>query len=288
MIFIELSMLDKINQIENLDERNEWLEMKADTECFGILNETKGKISNNYFWQDSYVFQVMKKELGKAEEKLLKKWDLENGIYVDDEDSGIASVLDDTLTDKFSVAKSMAEINNEVVLSNSKSKIVNYFNQQLEKSAENYGIEKYLIENVKKDVPTIVGEHFDKIAENLFNDKTRDKLASLCNDWEKSYEKLDYEKMNEIAQKILSNFQKPGTVYRDENLKTKLEEVITKNQFIQNKLTRGEDGKLTKIEDRVIMRYLNIGKVINEETIQSEEIDINEFTKELQQKLKEA
>lgn len=280
MIFIELSILDKINQIENLDERNEWLEMKADTECFGILNETKGKISNNYFWQDSYIFQTIKRELGKAEEQLLKKWNLKNGIYVNDENSNISSVLDDTLTDKYSKAKSMDEINSEV-LSNSKAEIMKYFNQELDKCADKYKIEKDLIENVKRDVPTIVGEQFDKIVENLFNDKTRDKLANLCDGWEKAYEKLDYEKMNKIAQKILSNFQKPGTIYRDENLETKIEEVVTKNQFIQNKLTKGEDGKLTEIEDKVIMRYLNIGKDKNEE------IDINEFTKELQQKLKE-
>jgi len=280
-------MLDKINQIENIDERNEWLEMKADTECFGILNETKGKVLDNYFWQDSYVFQVIKRELGKAEEQLLKKWNLENGIYVDDEDSNIASILENTLTEKYAKAKSMDEINNEAVLINSKAEIVKYFNQELDKCADKYKMEESLIKKVKQDVPIIIGEYFDKITEKLFNNTTRDKLSNLCNKWEKAYEELDFEKMNEVAQKILSNFQNPGTVYRDEKLETKLEEVVTKNQFIQNKLTRGEDGRLTAVEARAIRRYLNIGKDMNEEIVENEKIDINEFTKELREKLKD-
>lgn len=256
MNVIELDIETKINQ-EDLDTRDFLMELKASTETFSILFNTTKYISNNYFGQDQYVCQILEKELGKAEDELFKKWNLDGGIYVNDEDSALAAdVIYPTLTDKFYYAKNMSEINNEEILSHCKNEIIKYFNNELDKYAENYNIEKDLIENVKKDVPDIVEKHVDKVVDELFNDKTRDKLANLCNNWEKTYKDLNYEKMNEIAEKILSYFKKPGTVYRDNELEKKLEEVVTKNKFIQNKLTRGEEGKLNDIEEKVIMKDL--------------------------------
>lgn len=226
------------------------------------------------------------KELGKAEDELFKKWNLEGGIYVDDEDSALAvEVIYPTLTDKYFHAKNMSEINNDKVLNNSKNEIVKYFNQELDEYAKSYNIEKDLIENVKKDVPNIVGEHFDNVVDKLFNDKTRNKLSILCNEWEKAYEKLDYESMDKTVKKIISHFQKPGTVYRDSKLENKLEEIVTKNQFIQNKLAKGEDGRLNEIEEKVIMKDINPKR--EKEDSRNSRNDIEKFFKELEQKLKE-
>lgn len=202
MIFIELDVETRINQIEDIDTRNSLMELKASTEALSVLLNTTKYISNNYFEQNQYVCQIMEKELGKAEDELFKKWNLEGGIYVDDEDSALAGdVIYLTLTDKYFHAKNMSEINNDKVLNNSKNEIVKYFNQELDKYAKSYNIEKDLIENVKKDVPNIVGEHFDNVVDKLFNDKTRNKLSILCNEWEKAYEKLDYESMDQTAKK---------------------------------------------------------------------------------------
>ena len=252
---MELDIETQVNQVEDVDTRDLLMELKASVENLSVLNNTTKYISNNYYGQDQYVCQILEKELGKAEDELFEKWNLDGGIYVDDEDSALAAdVIYPTLTDKFYYAKSMSEINNEEILDHCKNEIIKYFNKELEKYAENYNIEKDLIENVKKDVPDIVEKHVDTVVKKLFNDKTRDKLANLCNNWENAYKDLNYEKMDEMAEKILSHFKKPGTVYRDNELEKKLEEVVTKNKFIQNKLARGENGKLNEIEEKVIMK----------------------------------
>lgn len=258
---MELDIETKINQVEDLGTSDLLMELKASVENLSVLNKTTKYVVNNYFGQDQYVCQILEKELGKAEDELFKKWNLDDGIYVDDEDSALAAdVIYPTLTDKFYYAKSMSEINNEETLGHCKNEIINYFNKELDKYAKNYNIEKDLIENVKKDVPDIVEKHVDKVVDKLFNDKTRDRLAKLCDNWEKAYKDLNYEKMDEISEKILSHFKKPGTVYRDNELEKKLEEVVTKNKFIQNKLARGEEGKLSEIEEKVIMKDIESEK----------------------------
>lgn len=151
----------------------------------------------------------------------------------------------------------MLEVNNDEVLDNSKSEIVNYFYEKLDEYAKEYEIEDGLIGSVKKDVADMVSKYFDSAIDLVLNDNVKNKLLNLSNSWEKAYEKLDYEKMNNISKKIMNLLQKNNCLYRDEDLEKSLEEIITKNQFIQNKLSKGEEGKLNDIEEMVILRYLN-------------------------------
>lgn len=287
MIIIELGLQEITNKHECPNEINGLLKFKADTECFNILNNTKWKIAHNYFGQQEYVFQTLMEELGKVEENLFEKWNLQDGIFVNDFDSGLGEIIMDTLTNKFANAKSMSEVNNETVLNSSKLEITNFFNQELEQYAREQGIEEEHIQKVKQDVPKIVEKYFDRVVDKMFNNKTRDELEDLCNKWEKAYERFSYKDMNEISQEILGKMQKDGELYRDKELELKLEEVVTKNQFIQNKILRGEEGILTKIENDVIMKYVDKEKYNDKPKIQNEKNDIVEFSKEIQRRLKE-
>lgn len=61
MIFIELDVETRINQIEDIDTRNSLMELKASTEALSVLLNTTKYVSNNYFEQNQYVCQIMEK-----------------------------------------------------------------------------------------------------------------------------------------------------------------------------------------------------------------------------------
>lgn len=255
MVFIELDIENSVEQSDNLIA-----EMIADTECFKILWDTGLKVSNNYYDQSEKLATIMKNQMIKVEKELFKKWNLDGGIYINDADFGsgfVTSILYPTLIKNYTEAKDMLEVNNDEVLDNSKSEIVNYFYEKLDEYAKEYEIEDGLIGSVKKDVADMVSKYFDSAIDLVLNDNVKNKLLNLSNSWEKAYEKLDYEKMNNISKKIMNLLQKNNCLYRDEDLEKSLEEIITKNQFIQNKLSKGEEGKLNDIEEIVILRYLN-------------------------------
>lgn len=252
-------MVNISNFFELLDNKEEPDDIKALVTANEFSNiMMKDKISKNYNWQDEYVLIKFDKAMSRAEKELFKKWNLDDGIYIEDE---VGTVILDELVRKYSVALNMAEVKNKEVLDNCMNKVIELFNKKLDGYAKEYKLDNELIEDVKKDVPNIVSKYFLNAVNRLFNDnKTRNKLSKLCDELENAYKESDFEQMENITNEISKEFPSDKILYRDKELYYRLSLDVCLSTYISNRIKNGCSGELTDIEKEIIWRFSYIDK----------------------------
>ena len=244
-------------------ENNRILEETIATKnYFESRNISKDLVLDNYYKQDMYILERLEKGMVNAENELCQKWGLKDRLYIDVATEGkcISYIIMENLTDKYMEAEDMSEINNISVLEKCKNQIINYFKEELDNYAINYNLNMDTLYNIKSDVPEVVSKHFDKITDELLNDRVRDNLKSLCNKLENAYKDENYDKMNEISEKIENYFSNKKTIYRDYELLYRIKIDLVKNQMVQNKLKNNMSGKLSSLEEELIEKFETISK----------------------------
>lgn len=235
----------------DLEEKNQIEELLAIKNYDNSVIERVLSVSSNYNGQGLYIYQKAQEQIKKIENEIEEKWNLKKGLYLSDDNVEVSKVLLDTLGKKVFNATDITELKEEKFWNNTKEAIEAKFNEALDKSKEENELSNKTMKLIKADVQKLVNKCFDEMADKLFNNKSRDKLEKMCDNWEKEYKKLNHEKMNSLADNLLKMCNK-GSLYKDNELEKRIQLIVAKNQFIQNELKNGGDGKISDIEESVI------------------------------------
>ena len=257
-----------------------------------MTQNSENIVIQNYYNNYWYVASSFCEEMFKMEDDLFKKWNLKDGLYMifeeegDYENRSILPIIKENLADKLYNAKYMSEINNEQVLNNCKAEIIKQYNTELDDYAKKYKLDDELIENVKKDMPNFVNEYFDKVAEKILGNNVRDKLESLCDELEIAYNKENLTELKNLTNEIQEYLSKDTTIYRDEDLFKRLRVDLTKCRMAQMNLEKGRPGKLSELEEEMILKFdkeqmeilqrdINKFKVLNKNDIAMADFEMN-------------
>lgn len=225
------------------------LEIKWQISDIRIEQEEIKQVQSRYFNESEYIFDKIKKGIDKVENEIVKKWNLEGNLYVTDTNNYIDAFIYNKVSDKLFYAMDINELKEEQFSDEIKNGIVKYFNKELDRYNKKYNLDN--IEEIKENAEKLLTESYDKISQKLFNNNVRDNLEKLCNQWDKAYDKQDYDKANEISEKIVKFCNRP-IIYKDDILETRVERILAKNELVQNKIKSGQDGKLSELEEKVL------------------------------------
>lgn len=225
------------------------LEVKWQISDFRIKQEGIKKVQDRYFNKSEYIFDKIKKEIDNVENEIVRKWNLEKNLYVTDTDNHIGAFIYNKISDKLFYAVDIIELTEEKFSDELKSGIVKYFAIGLDIYNKKYNLDN--IEEIKEDAEKLLTESYDKISQKLFNNNVRDNLEKLCNQWDKAYDKQDYDRANEVSEKIVKFCDRP-IIYKDDILENRAERILAKNELVQNKIKLGQDGKLSELEEKVL------------------------------------
>ena len=141
-------------------------------------------------------------------------------------------------------------------------------------------------------MPELVDKHFDKVSNNLFSDKVRDRLEAYCDRLENAYNKGDFENMIQITDNLLEYLSQKTTIYRDVDLFKRLRIDVTKSQMVRNNMGKGKKEKLSDIEEELLSKFddeqmniiksdINVNRKLNESDVSmaSFEMGTNIFNK---------
>lgn len=229
------------------------LEVKWQIDNIRTNQEGIKQVQGRYFDKSVYIIDEIEKEIDKVENEIVKKWNLEKNLYVTDTDNEISAFLYNKISDKLFYAVDIIELAEEKFSDELKSGIVKYFNKELDTYNKEYDLDN--IKEIKEYAEKLLTEGYDKISQKLFNNNVRDNLEKLCNQWDKAYDKQDYDKANEISKKIVKFCNRP-IIYKDDILEVRIERILAKNELAQNKIKLGQDGKLSELEEKVLKETL--------------------------------
>ena len=229
------------------------LEVKWQIDNIRTNQEGIKQVQGRYFDKSVYIIDEIEKEIDKVENEIVKKWNLEKNLYVTDTDNEISAFLYNKISDKLFYAVDIIELAEEKFSDELKSGIVKYFNKELDTYNKEYDLDN--IKEIKEYAEKLLTEGYDKISQKLFNNNVRDNLEKLCNQWDKAYDKQDYDKANEISKKIVKFCNRP-IIYKDDILEVRIERILAKNELVQNKIKLGQDGKLSELEEKVLKETL--------------------------------
>lgn len=220
------------------------------------LEKNYGKVFHSYNSQTNYIVEEIQKGIDEIEEELVEKWDFQSRLYVTDSENTLVRYLYDKIEKKYLSADDISELKDEKFLNNIKKQIIKSFDKELNKYGKEYDIEKYEIDEIKEDIETLVSEKLEDISTKLFNNKARNKVEKLCDQWEKYYKKEKYEKADDIATEIVEFCDRPN-IYKDDELEIRVKTIMAKNELAQNKLSQDKDGKLSELEEEIIEKFMN-------------------------------
>ena len=229
------------------------LEVKWQIDNIRTNQEGIKQVQGRYFDKSVYIIDEIEKEIDKVENEIVKKWNLEKNLYVTDTDNEISAFLYNKISDKLFYAVDIIELAEGKFSDELKSGIVKYFNKELDTYNKEYDLDN--IKEIKEYAEKLLTEGYDKISQKLFNNNVRDNLEKLCNQWDKAYDKQDYDKANEISKKIVKFCNRP-IIYKDDILEVRIERILAKNELAQNKIKLGQDGKLSELEEKVLKETL--------------------------------
>ena len=229
------------------------LEVKWQIDNIRTNQEGIKQVQGRYFDKSVYIIDEIEKEIDKVENEIVKKWNLEKNLYVTDTDNDISAFLYNKISDKLFYAVDIIELAEGKFSDELKSGIVKYFNKELDTYNKEYDLDN--IKEIKEYAEKLLTEGYDKISQKLFNNNVRDNLEKLCNQWDKAYDKQDYDKANEISKKIVKFCNRP-IIYKDDILEVRIERILAKNELAQNKIKLGQDGKLSELEEKVLKETL--------------------------------
>lgn len=222
------------------------------TEMSNIKMEEK--ITDNYgVKQDEYILCKFEDNMAKVERDLFKKWNLKDGIYMDDEDSELGTIILKELVYKYDEVSSMSEIKDTGMLDNCMDKIVQLYNEKLDNYAKEHKLDSELLKKIKNDVPELVSKHFNQTVNKLFNDKIKNKLEKLCDRMEEAYSKSDFDKMEEMRNEISTKYSKIESLYKDDGLYYRLSLNLTRSTYISNKIKAGREWRIRRNGKRFVM-----------------------------------
>ena len=197
------------------------------------------------------------------EEKLFNNCGINGGFYEiyknegDYENRSILPVIKKNLADKFYTAKNMSDVNNNETLNNCKQEIIKQYNKEIDQYARMYKIDNEQVYNLKNNLPELVDEYFDRVADKILNNNVRNRLADYCDRLENAYDKSNFEKMTQITNKLLKYLSKESTIYRDEDLFKRLRTDVTKSKMVQNNIKEGKQTKLSSVEEELLSKFDN-------------------------------
>lgn len=216
--------------------------------------------TDDKLYKSDIVLGTIVEMIDKTETEIMKKWDFEyNSIGVSNYDNDYLKQDFMDILDAYFDTDTMEDFVNSDVIENLEDKIQEAIYTEIDKWKENnQNLSNKTLKEIKKDAKEILNKNYQKMADTLYTNKTRDKLEKLCNQWEKAYKKLDIEKMNSLRNKIEDIAE--NKIFKDNELSDNAKKIIIKNDFVMKKIENGEDGKLSDAEEEIFDLVVGKGK----------------------------
>ena len=204
---------------------------------------------------DEYLITKLNNELDKMDKNIQKKWNLQSRLYLTDTEDKLYGEKVDLISNAYFELNTLADFNNKELLTKLKESINNHIKVNLNEYSRKYELNKnqknMILENTKNEVNKIV----NNFAEKYLNNETRDMVANFQNRWEEAYKNKDYDTANFFAGQIRRMYSKG--IYKDDVLREKNMKTIYIDDILDEKKQNGEKIELTKLEEKVINKYIS-------------------------------
>lgn len=256
MIFIELGTSeDRIgslgdNIVTTLQTQNSILESLTS----GIGQSIMG-VEN--WMSDSIVYEHLFKGMKEVESNLKEKWDLAENFIAISEDGEVGDDVFFIVREKCRKIANIEGLNESTFLEQIEKRFVKDFDMEIEKYQKIENLKEEQVETIKSDIEIMVKEKINEIATNIFNNNKRDEMLGLCDEWDKEYRQLNYDKLNNISKK-LENYFESNVIYKDSELTKRVKKNLYMNDFLQKKLENNSKPTINKFELDLIEKFSNI------------------------------
>lgn len=159
------------------------------------------------------------------------------------------------LNNKLYDVEYLSELNDKKFINDIKYRIEEEFKVALNEYKNNNVITEKEQSEIETYITSIIDKNIDDVANEIFNDNTRDNLLELCNEFEQAYLKNNYNKMNTISKQIEKVFDGLN-LYKDTELTKRAEKNVTINNLLQNKIKNMEQASISEIEMQLVNRLI--------------------------------
>ncbi len=203
---------------------------------------------------DEYLITKLNNELDKMDKNIQKKWNLQSRLYLTDTEDKLYGEKVDLISNAYFELNTLEDLNNKELLTKLKESINNHIKVNLNEYSKKYELNKnqknMILEYTKNEVNKIV----NNFAEKYLNNKTRDMIANFQNRWEEAYKNKDYNTANFFAGQIRRMYS--NGIFKDDVLREKNMKTIYIDDILDEKKQNGEKVELTKLEEKVINKYI--------------------------------